>query len=79
MPQKALRRKAEKHFDYEFTKRLIISPNKGLLMGDFLIDDHIEGRGQEEFPGTVIHFGSSSFPDWFAVREHLERVAAAGE
>ncbi len=30
----------EEHFDYGFTKKLILSPNKGLLKGDFLVDDH---------------------------------------
>ncbi|MGB7345292.1 MAG: hypothetical protein WBD20_13845 [Pirellulaceae bacterium] len=34
----------EEHFDYEFTKRLILSPDKGLLKGDFLVDDHVEGK-----------------------------------
>ncbi len=37
----------EQYFDLEFTNRLILSPHKGLLNGDFLIDDHCEGRGQE--------------------------------
>lgn len=57
----------ENQFDYPFTKRLIISPNKALLKGNFLIDDHTEGTGQEDFDGTVIHFGSDAFPDWSAV------------
>ncbi|MDF1755249.1 MAG: hypothetical protein P1U89_20840 [Verrucomicrobiales bacterium] len=61
----------EKHFDYEFTNQLIISPNKGLMIGDYLIDDHIEGRGQEDFTGELIHFGSEDYPDWQCVRTYL--------
>ena len=29
----------EQQFGYEFTKRLILSPDKGLLKGDYLIDE----------------------------------------
>ena len=57
----------ENYFDYNFTKKLIICSNKGLLKGDLLIDDNIEGRGQESFEGKIIHFGSSDFPDWQSV------------
>ncbi|MCH5377167.1 MAG: hypothetical protein JJ992_24660 [Planctomycetes bacterium] len=64
----------EKHFDYPFTKRLILSPNKGLLKGDFLIDDHITGKGQDAFEGEVLHFGSESFPDWRSVIDYLSDV-----
>ena len=61
----------ENYFDYNFTKKLIISSNKGLLKGDFLIDDNIEGKGQENFEGKIIHFGSSEFPNWQAVDKLL--------
>jgi len=57
----------EKHFDLEFCKKLIICANKGLLKGDFLIDDYISGKGQENFEGKLIHFGSEKFPDWKSV------------
>lgn len=57
----------EKYFGYEFTKKLIICSNKGLLKGDFLIDDYIEGRGQEKFEGELLHFGSEVFPDWESI------------
>ena len=62
----------EAFFGYEFTKKLIISPNKGLLMGDVLIDDHLSGKGQEAFKGRLIHFGSAAYPDWGAVGEFLD-------
>jgi 5'(3')-deoxyribonucleotidase len=61
----------ENHFDYAFTKKLILSPDKGLFRGQFLIDDHTSGRGQERFDGELIHFGSPRFPDWNSVLEYL--------
>ena len=57
----------EKYFGIEFTEKLIISPNKGLLKGDILIDDLISGRGQESFEGQIMQFGSVSYPNWKAV------------
>ncbi|MCP3924711.1 MAG: hypothetical protein GY714_19215 [Desulfobacterales bacterium] len=61
----------ESHFDYNFTKKLIICPNKGLLKGDILIDDIVAGKGQESFEGDLIHFGSPEFPDWSSVSKIL--------
>jgi len=61
----------ERYLGYPMVKRLIISPNKGLLRGDYLIDDHREGRGQEDFEGELIHFGSDFYPDWSAVSNRL--------
>jgi len=54
----------ENHLGIEMVQKLIISPNKGLNKGDFLIDDHREGRGQDTFEGRLIHFGSAQFPEW---------------
>ena len=48
-------------------ERLIISPNKALLKGDYLIDDNVEGKGQEGFEGCLVQYGSRSYPDWSAV------------
>lgn len=61
----------EKHLGFKWAKRLIISPNKSLLRGDILIDDHISGRGQEGFDGRLIHFGSADYPGWEAVLDDL--------
>lgn len=61
----------EKYFGYEFTKKLIICPNKGLLKGDILIDDNISGKGQEAFEGKLIHFGSDEFCSWKRIMEIL--------
>ena len=61
----------EKYFNLEFTRKLIISSNKGLLRGDILIDDHKEGWGQDGFKGQFIHFGSTQYPDWNQVLKQL--------
>ncbi|MBA6253130.1 MULTISPECIES: 5' nucleotidase, NT5C type [unclassified Colwellia] len=62
----------EKYFGIEFTEKLIISPNKGLLKGDILIDDLISGRGQENFEGKIMQFGSVNYLDWKTVMVQLE-------
>ncbi|MFD3396348.1 hypothetical protein ACE41R_05835 [Alteromonas macleodii] len=62
----------EKWLGYYFVERLIISPNKALLKGDVLIDDHINGNGQERFEGKLIQFGGSDHPDWSSVRTKLK-------
>lgn len=64
----------ERHFDYAFTKKLILSPDKGLLKGDYLVDDHVSGKGQERFEGMLIEFGSDSFPDWNTVLAYLKTI-----
>lgn len=61
----------EERLGYTFVDRLIICAHKGLLKGDILIDDNKEGKGQEHFAGRLIHFGSTEFPDWKAVRSAL--------
>ncbi len=65
----------ENHFDYPFTKKLIISPNKGLLKGDVLVDDHISGKGQEAFEGKILQFGTEEFPNWESVIQELGTLA----
>ncbi len=57
----------EKHLGFKWVRRLIISPDKSLLKGDVLIDDHNSGRGQEGFEGRLLHFGSQQCPDWKTV------------
>ena len=61
----------EKYFDYDFTDKLIICSNKALLKGDYLVDDSASGKGQENFDGELIHFGSYVFPDWKSVLGYL--------
>lgn len=62
----------ENNLNMEFVERLIISPNKGLNKGDFLIDDITSGRGQESFEGELIHFGSANYPNWESVIDYLK-------
>ncbi|MBJ7539729.1 5' nucleotidase, NT5C type [Marinomonas transparens] len=62
----------EKYFGLEFTEKLIISPNKSLLKGGYLIDDNVSGKGQDAFEGKLLHYGSTSYPDWKAVMKYLK-------
>ena len=61
----------ETQFGIEFTEKLIICSNKGLLRGDILIDDNDHGKGQENFIGRLIQFGSVAFPDWNSIEKEL--------
>tara|TARA_X000000368_G_C22757224_1_gene591037 strand:+ start:143 stop:589 length:447 start_codon:yes stop_codon:yes gene_type:complete len=51
-------------------KRLILSHNKHLNIGDYLIDDRT-ANGAGQFTGEHIHFGSEQFPDWHSVLKYL--------
>ena len=51
-------------------KRLILSHNKHLNIGDYLIDDRT-ANGAGQFRGEHIHFGSDRFPSWGSVIEYL--------
>lgn len=51
-------------------KRLILSHNKHLNHGHFLIDDRTK-NGAGQFTGEFIHFGQAKFPDWETVRRYL--------
>lgn len=64
----------EDKLGFGWVRRLIISPHKGLLKGDYLIDDNETGCGQEQFSGCFLHFGSASYPDWAAVRAFFDDV-----
>lgn len=61
----------EQHLGMEMVERLIISPDKSLLKGDYLVDDIAEGKGQEGFEGELIQFGTLEYPDWQSVMEFL--------
>lgn len=62
----------EQYFGLDACKNLIISRNKGLVMGDYLIDDRTEGRMQEHFSGELIHLGSECFPNWVEIVEFFK-------
>ncbi len=51
-------------------KRLILSHNKQLNFGHYLIDDRTK-NGAGEFMGEHIHFGTDEFPDWHSVVTYL--------
>lgn len=59
-----------KHLDDVLHKRLIISHNKNLCKGDYLIDDR-PNNGTAEFEGEWIKFGTEKFPNWDAVCTYL--------
>jgi len=61
----------QKHFSELLHKRLILSHDKTLLKGDYLIDDRIQDGAFGTFEGEHIHFGSDKFPDWKAVLNYL--------
>ncbi|MAM29324.1 MAG: hypothetical protein CMC13_09900 [Flavobacteriaceae bacterium] len=57
-------------------KRLILSHNKHLAYGDFLIDDRT-ANGAGEFPGKHIHFRAKGkgFEDWKTVISYMKNLA----
>ena len=50
--------------------QLILSHNKNLNIGDYLIDDRT-ANGAAQFMGEHIHFGSEKFPNWNSVLDYL--------
>tara|TARA_A100001234_G_scaffold118719_1_gene104166 strand:+ start:1339 stop:1794 length:456 start_codon:yes stop_codon:yes gene_type:complete len=53
-----------------FYKKVILSHNKNLNSGDYLIDDRPH-NGAENFKGEWIRFGSEEYPDWKSVTKYL--------
>lgn len=64
----------ERHFGLSMAERLIICPDKSLLIADVLIDDMNTGRGQDRFAGQHIHFGSEDWKDWKTIRKYFEEI-----
>lgn len=60
----------KKHLPEIGYKRLIMSHNKHLNKGDYLIDDRLN-NGADRFEGEHVHFGKEKFPDWAAVVSYL--------
>ena len=60
----------QKHLGDLAHKRLILSHNKNLNAGDFLIDDRT-ANGAGEFKGEHIHFLSERFKNWDDVLNYL--------
>lgn len=55
-------------------KRLILSHNKHLNDGDYLVDDRLR-NGADRFKGELILYGSPKFPDWRTVLPYLLKNA----
>jgi 5'-nucleotidase len=51
-------------------KKLILSHNKHLNRGHYIIDDRTK-NGVDKFEGEHIHFGTEQFPDWESVCSYL--------
>ncbi len=64
------RKWVEKFLGKSATKKLILSHNKGILKGDFLIDDRI-ANGVADFDGYHIHFGQGRFETWDTTLSYL--------
>lgn len=62
----------EQHLGKAAEKRLILTHNKGLVKGDYLIDDRTK-HGVLEFKGEHIHFGQKGFETWFEVMNYLKQ------
>ena len=49
---------------------MIVSHNKNLMIGDYLIDDRT-ANGAGEFKGELIQFGTEKYPNWNTVLKYL--------
>ncbi len=57
----------ENYLGLERCSKLILSPDKSLLIGDYLIDDVVHPG----FIGEHIHFATDKFPDWKHVLKYF--------
>lgn len=60
------------HLGEAAKKRLILTHQKNLNRGDYLIDDRTK-HGADMFGGELIKFGTAQFPDWKSVIAYLEK------
>ena len=60
----------DKNLGKSANKKLILCHHKGLVKGDFLIDDRI-ANGVADFEGEHIHFANDRFPGWKEVLTYL--------
>ncbi len=64
----------EKYLGFETAKKLIISPDKSLLIGDYLIDDIEEGRAKQNlFKGVQLVFGNEEYPNWTSIINYFKQ------
>jgi 5'-nucleotidase len=59
-----------KYLGYDMQEKLILSCDKSLIKGDYLIDDDTNAK-QELFEGEFIKFGGEKFKDWETVLKYL--------
>lgn len=59
-------------------KRLILSHNKHLNVGDYLIDDRTK-NGADRFAGEHIHFGQEGFENWDTVVSYILKKEGINE
>lgn len=60
----------EKHLGLDICDNLILNPHKGLMKGDYLIDD----VPWPKFEGKQILFGSKEWPDWDSVLRYFKET-----
>lgn len=58
----------EQHLGFDTCRKLILSPDKSLFKGEYLIDDNIH----DGFEGEHLHFGKGNqYPDWDSIIFYL--------
>lgn len=62
----------EKNLGEAANRRLILTHNKQLMIGDYLIDDR-DNNGAAEFKGEHIKFGTDKFKSWKQVINYLTK------
>lgn len=63
-----------KYLGDEYTKKLIMCPNKSLLKGDYLIDDNEWTNWQGDFEGELLLIGSEQFPNLSSTIEFFQNL-----
>lgn len=58
----------EEHLGIEWVKRLIITPDKSLLIGEYLVDD----QPWPNFKGKQLLFGGREYPSWKSILNKLK-------
>lgn len=64
----------EDHLGMEAVEQMIISPDKSLLKGDFLIDDRTNAAGQDRFEGRLLIFGSV-YSNWKSIKKYFVELS----
>lgn len=63
----------QNHLGSKMVEKLILSPDKSLVKGDYLIDD-MDNAGQLEFEGELLKFGEGKeYPTWESILNYLFR------